>query len=1079
MTCRKFFCTVMIMFLLFSVSGCGGGSSNPNFAPNIPTSPDNTVPVPVPDSNDTPAPIPEPSPQSQDTPAPIPEPTPQSQDNPAPIPEPTPESEDNPAPTPEITPVFTVTFDSNGGSYIETQEVEEEERAVQPDDPELEGHVFVRWLDENDDNFNFDSPVYDDLVLTAEWEELEEVTEEETTALQEAVFGGQVSVSFDSSPLCSVDVTYDFADSAGFVEVSEVTDGPILNTAGLIGSPVNIKSDLSELKETAITFHYDPALLTVSPNDLGIVWYDESNDRMILLSKDVTIDTYANTIKLSSDHFSIYGLVSVSQWEAVWSKRLPTIRSGDIKYNVVIIIDCSGSMSNSDVQAAVSSSQNLIDSLSDEDYAAVLAFGWNSYESVIELIGTTKIGDNRQAIKDSMSSLYSYGGTYIAAALTKSLQYKMSDTSYKNLVVLLSDGQDYVNDAILQELKDNSMKVITVGLGYVDKSLMERIANTTEGSYLYASSSEQLEDKFKEVANTDFGLDSADNDNDGLPDAFEEAGMRDLFGREWITDSKDEDSDDDGLKDGEEILFDAFGYAKMGYAPSELVLYRSNPNLYTEKANDTLISIPNRVYCETDDISTRTLSLRFRITNYLYKETHDKEIFYAQAKDEELKYEVVDLPEGFTSSGLYTRKLTTRLTEDKTHDAEVDYYVEFTVHYPKNQSRTLKTVNIRHVNNTPGEMELTYLYIPVEYANTQVRSYVVDSAKAATERLENQYIRALMKEIKEVQQDDTAMKDSSEPLKVLAKEITARPLTFGNTAKVPNQVFQAFAESIKKAVEESIVKGYDINIDDMNNKPMKFITTFMKDWASSMENIFASKTQTVNVGSTSYKVEMNIMSYAGIGVAEAYVSTAGQRWHLTWASGNKEINKALGNYCVILSQLAESVIEQFWTICINDFFKEIGSSKQVSQTMIHNAELVIKILGGSGKESEQAAKELAQAALKYVNSKTQAVLKNKLQKITGKDFELEIENFVKNLPDGKGKKFMENAQKLKKISEKYDDLKEAIGAFASFSHGSGGSTSQAITDMEKAYSGFKSVYDKLNDDDLFSDKVPLIDFIIK
>ena len=147
--------------------------------------------------------------------------------------------------------------------------------------------------------------------------------------------------------------------------------------------------------------------------------------------------------------------------------------------------------------------------------------------------------------------------------------------------------------------------------------------------------------------------------------------------------------------------------------------------------------------------------------------------------------------------------------------------------------------------------------------------------------------------------------------------------------------------------------------------------------------------------------------------------------------------------------------------------------------MVHNAGLVIKILGGSGKDSEEAAKELAQSALKYVDSKVQSVLQDKLQKITGKEFELEIESFVKNLPEGKGKKYMDIAQKLKKISEKYDELKEAIEAYASFSRGSGGSVSQAITDVEKAYSGFKSVYNKLNDDELFSDKTSLIDFILK
>ncbi len=1040
MTYRKFFCTVMVVFLLLSVSGCGGsGKGNLSLVPDTPTSPDIPVPIPEPDSGDIPI-----NPESPDTPVPISEPT----------------------------PVFTVTFDSNGGSYVEEQKVEEEERAVQPDDPELEGYVFVRWLDENGDNFNFDSPIYDDCTLTAEWTKLDEVTEEEVAMLQEAVFGGRASVSFDSSPLLSVDVTYDFADAAGFVEVSEVTDGPVLNTAGLIGAPVNIKSDLSEFKATTITFHYDPALLTVRPYDLGIVWYDEANNRMVLLSKDVTIDTGTNTISVSSDHFSIYGVVSVSQWQEIWSKRLPTIRSEDVKYNVILAIDCSGSMWGTAISDAISSAQSLVDALSDEDYAAVLAFESNAYE----VLGTTKIGGNRQTIKDSIATLRAFGGTNIQAVLELSLGYNMTEPGYKNLVVLLSDGYSYaVYDSILQSLKDNSIKVITVGLGSVDEALMKRIASATEGSYLYASSSEQLEEKFAEVANTDFGLESGDNDGDGLPDSFEEAGMRDFFGHEWKTDSKDEDSDDDGFKDGEELLFNPFGYSP----PSSFVGYVSNPNLTTEKYDLPLISIPNNVYCVTDDISARRLTLRFRITSHLYKEMHDKEIFYRQAEDKDLQYEVVDLPEGFTSSKLYPHKMTTRKTEDGTQNTEVDYYVEFTVNYPENQSRALKKVNLKHIDDTPGAMELTFLDIPVEYVNTQVRSYVVDAAETARKRLEAQYIKALMKDIGAVQQDSSAMKDSASSLRALAKAITPTPV-IGTTAKAPSQVIQVFAEAIEKAVEKAKTQGYNVDIDEWNRNPLKCVTTFMKDWAEGIANIFTTETQKVTIGGTTYTVKMDITSMEGIGYGHATVSAGYHReWELLWASNMKEINTALGNYCAMLLQLSEDVIEQFWTIYINSFLGEIGSSKQVSQTMVHNAGLVIKILGGSGKDSEEAAKELAQSALQYVNSKTQAVLKDKLQKITDKEFELEIESFVKNLPEGKGKKYMDIAQKLKKISEKYDELKEAIEAYASFSHGSGGSVSQAITDVEKAYSGFKSVYDKLNDDELFSDKASLIDFILK
>ena len=45
----------------------------------------------------------------------------------------------------------------------------------------------------------------------------------------------------------------------------------------------------------------------------------------------------------------------------------------------------------------------------------------------------------------------------------------------------------------------------------------------------------------------------------------------------------------------------------------------------------------------------------------------------------------------------------------------------------------------------------------------------------------------------------------------------------GETLESIAQKYGTSAEAIKKAVEESSIKGYDINIDDMNKKPLKFM----------------------------------------------------------------------------------------------------------------------------------------------------------------------------------------------------------------------------------------------------------------
>lgn len=64
---------------------------------------------------------------------------------------------------------YVVTFDSNGGSNVDYQTVQEGKAAIKPADPTKNGHIFVGWqLDEND--YNFDVPVTEDIKLVAKWE---------------------------------------------------------------------------------------------------------------------------------------------------------------------------------------------------------------------------------------------------------------------------------------------------------------------------------------------------------------------------------------------------------------------------------------------------------------------------------------------------------------------------------------------------------------------------------------------------------------------------------------------------------------------------------------------------------------------------------------------------------------------------------------------------------------------------------------------------------------------------------------------------------------------------------------------
>lgn len=65
--------------------------------------------------------------------------------------------------------VYTVTFDTKDGSAVENQIVEEEGYIVRPEDPVKEGYTFLGWVDENGNEFNFNTPVTSDVTVVANW----------------------------------------------------------------------------------------------------------------------------------------------------------------------------------------------------------------------------------------------------------------------------------------------------------------------------------------------------------------------------------------------------------------------------------------------------------------------------------------------------------------------------------------------------------------------------------------------------------------------------------------------------------------------------------------------------------------------------------------------------------------------------------------------------------------------------------------------------------------------------------------------------------------------------------------------
>jgi len=122
-------------------------------------------------------------------------------------------------------------------------------------------------------------------------------------------------------------------------------------------------------------------------------------------------------------------------------------------------------------------------------------------------------------------------------------------------VPISAEDFDY---SIIDEAANTGIKIYTVGLGTSTDSngetILKEIARRTNGDYFYAATAEELIAHFLTINMSKKYDITTDTDDDGLPDLFETYGMPIANGQVIFTDAYDSDVDADGLTDGEEII---------------------------------------------------------------------------------------------------------------------------------------------------------------------------------------------------------------------------------------------------------------------------------------------------------------------------------------------------------------------------------------------------------------------------------------------------------------------------------------------------------------------------------------------
>lgn len=193
---------------------------------------------------------------------------------------------------------YTVTFESNGGSEVEAQTIEEGMTVTEPEAPTLEGYNFVGWYADADltEAYDFITAVTEDITLYAAWEvksEADVYYESNSTVIdvidaeesEDVPTETEVKALLEERGFDDYPITYDYSIQGTYSGDTEVTEGSTSR------HPMYQTFYLSESGEAWVLYVINGSIYAnpVSFNlesDLGV---------MLLISETETLTSYDDT----------------------------------------------------------------------------------------------------------------------------------------------------------------------------------------------------------------------------------------------------------------------------------------------------------------------------------------------------------------------------------------------------------------------------------------------------------------------------------------------------------------------------------------------------------------------------------------------------------------------------------------------------------------------------------------------------------------------------------------------------------------------------------------------------------------
>lgn len=411
---------------------------------------------------------------------------------------------------------------------------------------------------------------------------------------------------------------------------------------GYIGSGYDFTVE-GDFESASLTYEFNTSLLSNEGFEPRIYYFNEESQLLEELENQIV---EGNKVTATITHFSTYILLNKVEFDKVWETEIKPPSSGsdvdDTTLDIALVIDSSGSMMwNDRDNLRVETSKLFVDKLQENDRAAVVDFDRSSYL----LSGFTS---DKDALKGALDRIDDNGGTAIYSGIQTALDE--FDSNSRNAVrnmIILTDGEDnysYNYTSLLQRAIDSNIIIYTIGLGSsVDTNLLINIATTTGGKYYHASSAGDLVDEFDKLAGETIDF-VTDTDKDGISDYYEKAinegKLRLGNGKslEGKLDPNNDDSDDDKVKDGKELVVTEVGskvYIKYNSDPTKKDTDGDGYSDY-EDSNPLVWDISHRDLAMCADIVYHDLGTTTKFDTTTWKNTINNR-FGPKAKLEELK----------------------------------------------------------------------------------------------------------------------------------------------------------------------------------------------------------------------------------------------------------------------------------------------------------------------------------------------------------------------------------------------------------------------------------------------------------